>query len=247
MLKWFKSLYPSTKALIVLLLILLSMMSSKWQVQLCLIAVTMILALFSGTLVRLIKLFFESLALIVVFLFVLQVFFISYPDSQKIWWVIKFSQTGLNTAIMLASRIIAISLPIIWYFLVTPSDVIIQALDQTKLPKKAIFVLASTIQVVPQLMWQSNIINEAQQARGVETTGSLWQRIKTFIPMMGPLVLSSVEQNEEKVLTLQARGFSNPTPRTTLHHISKKRIDYLLDIILCLILVVFVIWGGKFL
>lgn len=247
MLKWFKSLYPSTKALIVLLLILLSMMSSKWQVQLCLIAVTMILALFSGTLIRLIKLFFESLALIVVFLFVLQVFFISYPDSHKIWWVIKFSQTGLNTAIMLASRIIAISLPIIWYFLVTSSDVIIQALDQTKLPKKAIFVLASTIQVVPQLMWQSNIISEAQQARGVETTGSLWQRIKTFIPMMGPLVLSSVEQNEEKVLTLQARGFSNPTPRTTLHHISKKKIDYLLDIILCLILVVFVIWGGKFL
>lgn len=247
MLKLFKSLYPSTKALIVLLLILLSMMSSKWQVQLCLIAVTMILALFSGTLVRLIKLFFESLALIVVFLFVLQVFFISYPDSHKIWWVIKFSQTGLNTAIMLASRIIAISLPIIWYFLVTSSDVIIQALDQTKLPKKAIFVLASTIQVVPQLMWQSNIISEAQQARGVETTGSLWQRIKTFIPMMGPLVLSSVEQNEEKVLTLQARGFSNPTPRTTLHHISKKKIDYLLDIILCLILVVFVIWGGKFL
>ena len=247
MLKLFKSLYPSTKALIVLLLILLSMMSSKWQVQLCLIVVTMILALFSGTLVRLIKLFFESLALIVVFLFVLQVFFISYPDSHKIWWVIKFSQTGLNTAIMLASRIIAISLPIIWYFLVTSSDVIIQALDQTKLPKKAIFVLASTIQVVPQLMWQSNIISEAQQARGVETTGSLWQRIKTFIPMMGPLVLSSVEQNEEKVLTLQARGFSNPTPRTTLHHISKKRIDYLLDIILCLVLVVFVIWGGKFL
>lgn len=247
MLKWFKSLYPSTKALIVLLLILLSMMSSKWQVQLCLIAVTMILALFSGTLIRLIKLFFESLALIVVFLFVLQVFFISYPDSHKIWWVIKFSQTGLNTAIMLASRIIAISLPIIWYFLVTSSEVIIQALDQTKLPKKAIFVLASTIQVVPQLMWQSNIISEAQQARGVETTGSLWQRIKTFIPMMGPLVLSSVEQNEEKVLTLQARGFSNPTPRTTLHHISKKKIDYLLDIILCLILVVFVIWGGKFL
>lgn len=247
MLKWFKSLYPSTKALIVLLLILLSMMSSKWQVQLCLIAVTMILALFSGTLVRLIKLFFESLALIVVFLFVLQVFFISYPDSHKIWWVIKFSQTGLNTATMLASRIIAISLPIIWYFLVTSSEVIIQALDQTKLPKKAIFVLASTIQVVPQLMWQSNIISEAQQARGVETTGSLWQRIKTFIPMMGPLVLSSVEQNEEKVLTLQARGFSNPTPRTTLHHISKKRIDYLLDIILCLVLVVFVIWGGKFL
>lgn len=247
MLKLFKSLYPSTKALIVLLLILLSMMSSKWQVQLCLIAVTMILALFSGTLVRLIKLFFESLALIVVFLFVLQVFFISYPDSHKIWWVIKFSQTGLNTATMLASRIIAISLPIIWYFLVTSSDVIIQALDQTKLPKKAIFVLASTIQVVPQLMWQSNIISEAQQARGVETTGSLWQRIKTFIPMMGPLVLSSVEQNEEKVLTLQARGFSNPTSRTTLHHISKKRIDYLLDIILCLVLVVFVIWGGKFL
>lgn len=247
MLKWFKGLYPSTKALIVLLLILLSMMSSKWQVQLCLIAVTMILALLSGTLVRLIKLFFESLALIVIFLFVMQVFFIGYPDSHQIWWIIKFSQTGFNTATILACRIIAISLPIIWYFLVTSNNVIIQALDQTKLPKKVIFVLASTIQVVPQLMWQSNTINEAQQARGVETTGSIWQRIKTFVPMMGPLVLSSVEQNEEKVLTLQARGFSNPTPRTTLHHISKRRVDYLLDIMLCLILIIFVIWGGKIL
>ncbi|MCO6529664.1 energy-coupling factor transporter transmembrane component T [Lactobacillus sp.] len=247
MLKWFKGLYPSTKALIVLLLILLSMMSSKWQVQLCLIAVTMILALLSGTLVRLIKLFFESLALIVIFLFVMQVFFIGYPDSHQIWWIIKFSQTGFNTATILACRIIAISLPIIWYFLVTSNSVIIQALDQTKLPKKVIFVLASTIQVVPQLMWQSNTINEAQQARGVETTGSIWQRIKTFVPMMGPLVLSSVEQNEEKVLTLQARGFSNPTPRTTLHHISKRRVDYLLDIMLCLILIIFVIWGGKIL
>lgn len=224
MLKWFKGLYPSTKALIVLLLILLSMMSSKWQIQLCLIAVTMILALLSGTLVRLIKLFFESLALIVIFLFVMQVFFIGYPDSHQIWWIIKFSQTGFNTATILACRIIAISLPIIWYFLVTSNSVIIQALDQTKLPKKVIFVLASTIQVVPQLMWQSNTINEAQQARGVETTGSIWQRIKTFVPMMGPLVLSSVEQNEEKVLTLQARGFSNPTPRTTLHHIPKEEL-----------------------
>lgn len=247
MLKWFKGLYPSTKALIVLLLILLSMMSSKWQVQLCLIAVTMILALLSGTLVRLIKLFFESLALIVIFLFVMQIFFIGYPDSHQIWWIIKFSQTGFNTATILACRIIAISLPIIWYFLVTSNSVIIQALDQTKLPKKVIFVLASTIQVVPQLMWQSNTINEAQQARGVETTGSIWQRIKTFVPMMGPLVLSSVEQNEEKVLTLQARGFSNPTPRTTLHHISKRRVDYLLDIMLGLILIIFVIWGGKIL
>lgn len=247
MLKWFKGLYPSTKALIVLLLILLSMMSSKWQVQLCLIAVTMILALLSGTLVRLIKLFFESLALIVIFLFVMQVFFIGYPDSHQIWWIIKFSQTGFNTATILACRIIAISLPIIWYFLVTSNSVIIQALDQTKLPKKVIFVLASTIQVVPQLMWQSNTINEAQQARGVETTGSIWQRIKTFVPMMGPLVLSSVEQNEEKVLTLQARSFSNPTPRTTLHHISKRRVDYLLDIMLGLILIIFVIWGGKIL
>lgn len=247
MLKWFKGLYPSTKALIVLLLVLLSMMSSKWQIQLCLIAVTMILALLSGTLVRLIKLFFESLALIVIFLFVMQVFFIGYPDSHQIWWIIKFSQTGFNTATILACRIIAISLPIIWYFLVTSNSVIIQALDQTKLPKKVIFVLASTIQVVPQLMWQSNTINEAQQARGVETTGSIWQRIKTFVPMMGPLVLSSVEQNEEKVLTLQARGFSNPTPRTTLHHISKRRVDYLLDIMLGLILIIFVIWGGKIL
>lgn len=245
--KWFISLYPSTKALVVLLLIILSMMSGKWQFQLCLAGVTVFLSLISGVFVKLVKLFFESLLLIVVFLFILQVFFISYPDSQNIWWIFKFSKIGLMTATLLASKIVAISLPIIWYFLVTPNEKIIQALDQTRLAKKVVFVLASTIQIVPQLMQQSHTINDAQQARGIDTTGSMWQKMKTFIPMMGPLVLSSVEQNEEKVLTLQARGFSNPTRRTNLHHISKKITDYILDTIIVLILIAFIKWGGHIL
>lgn len=245
--KWFISLYPSTKAAAILLLIILSMMSGKWQFQLCLAGVTVFLSLISGVFVKLIKLFFESLLLIVVFLFILQVFFISYPDSQNIWWIFKFSRIGLMTATLLASKIVAISLPIIWYFLVTPNEKIIQALDQTRLAKKVVFVLASTIQIVPQLMQQSHTINDAQQARGIDTTGSMWQKMKTFIPMMGPLVLSSVEQNEEKVLTLQARGFSNLTRRTNLHHISKKVTDYILDTIIILILIVFIKWGGHIL
>lgn len=244
---WFEKLYPSTKAVLVFLLIILSMMSAKYQFQLCLIAATVILSLISSVFTNLVSVFVKSLLLIVVFLFILQVYFISYPDSQKLFWFIKFSQTGLQTATILASRIVAISLPIIWYFLVTPSKLIIEALNQTRLSKNVVFVLASTIQVVPQLMYQSTTINNSQQARGIDTKGSIWQRIKTFVPMMGPLVLSSVEQNEEKALTLQARGFSNPVRRTTLNHLQKSAIDYVLDLIFVLILVAFIIWGGKIL
>ena len=57
----------------------------------------------------------------------------------------------------------------------------------------------------------------------------------------------TVEQNEEKALTLQARGFSNPVRRTTLNHLQKSAIDYVLDLIFVLILVAFIIWGGKIL
>ncbi len=47
----------------------------------------------------------------------------------------------------------------------------------------------------------SKTINEAQRARGIETEGSLLIRARAFLPMLGPLVLTSIQQTEERVLT----------------------------------------------
>ena len=159
--KW----YPSTKLMIVVSVIIISMFSTIPTVQYVLFGLSILLSLCSGTLSNFFKTFFKSIVIIILFIFLVQVFIVQNEDSQKIWWVIGFSEIGLNTSIGLSSRIVAISSIIIWFFQVTSVKDIISSLEKANIPKKATFVIASTIQLVPQMTKLSQTITDAQRAR----------------------------------------------------------------------------------
>lgn len=239
--KW----YPSTKLMIVLTVILISMFSTSPLVQIILFAVAVLLSLAAGTLGNFCKTFFKSIFVIVVFIFLVQVFIVRNEDSQMIWWFIGYSKAGLATSIGLSSRIIAISSIIIWFFQVTSVKDIVSALEKARIPKKVTFVIAATIQLVPQMTKLSQTISDAQKARGIETEGSVLTRMKAFIPMMGPLVLTSIQQTDERVLTLESRGFSAPVRKTSYYSVQKTGIDRLLVLVCVMILVAYFIGGPK--
>jgi len=56
----------------------------------------------------------------------------------------------------------------------------------------------------------------AQRARGLDTEGSVWRRIRGIVPIVGPVILGSIGEVEERTLALEARGFSRPGRRTLL-------------------------------
>lgn len=238
-------LYPSTKFLIVVLIIILSMFTPNFIFQLGLFGVILALSILSNTFLSFIKTFFKSIALIVLFIFVIQVFIVKNPDSQQIWSFISFSQLGLATSIDMSSRIIAISSSIIWFFQVTSVKDIIHALELAKVSKKMTFVISSTIQLVPQMSKLSQTITDAQKSRGIETEGSLLIRIKAFVPMMGPLVLSSIQQTEERVLTLESRGFSSITKKTSVYDIKKSKLDYLIFGLCLFVFILYLVWRNN--
>src|SRR5699024_8184813 len=115
---------------------------------------------------------------------------------------------GLMNSLTMTSKIVAISSSIIWFFQVTSVKHIIYALEKSGVSSKVTFVIASTIQLIPQMLQLSKTITDAQKARGIETEGSMMNRIKAFIPMIGPLVLSSIQQTAERVLALESRASS---------------------------------------
>ncbi|MEO1769794.1 energy-coupling factor transporter transmembrane component T family protein [Candidatus Enterococcus ferrettii] len=238
-------LYPSTKFLLVLVIIILSMFTPDYRFQLGLFAVVLFLSVLSNTLGSFLKLFVKSIVLIVLFIFLIQVFIIKNPDSQPIWAFVSFSQLGLATSIDTSTRIIAISSSIIWFFQATSVKDIIHALELAKVSKKVTFVIASTIQLVPQMSKLSQTISDAQKSRGIETEGSLMIRVKAFVPMMGPLVLSSIQQTEERVLTLESRGFSSTTQKTSIYAIKKSKWDYLIAIGAILIFIIYLVWRNQ--
>ncbi|MEI5993244.1 energy-coupling factor transporter transmembrane component T [Candidatus Enterococcus mansonii] len=235
-------LYPATKFGCVLLLIVLCMFLPGYWFQYAVLPFTMILSLFSHTFRKFFSVFMKSIFLVVLFIFVIQVFIVKNDDSQPLWWIFSFSQMGLENSLSMTSKIVGISSSIIYFFQVTSTKDIHYNLEKSGAPKKLTFVVASTIQLIPQMSNLSKTITDAQKSRGIETEGSLWIRMKSFVPMIGPLVLSSIQQTEERVLTLESRAFSSKNKKTSIYELPKRKIDYLITIVCWLIFASFIIW-----
>ena len=49
-----------------------------------------------------------------------------------------------------------------------------------------------------------------------DTEGALWRRIRGVVPIVGPVILGSLAEVEERTMALEARGFTRPGRRTLL-------------------------------
>jgi len=75
------------------------------------------------------------------------------------------------------------------------------------------YVVQSALQVIPQTLDMAGRIQDAQRARGLETEGSLPSRARAYLPLMLPLVLSSLVATQERAMSLEVRGFGLPVKR----------------------------------
>ena len=61
-----------------------------------------------------------------------------------------------------------------------------------------------------------NTITDAQRSRGLETEGSLLTRAKAFLPLISPVVMSSLINTRERAVALEVRGFAAKQKKLTL-------------------------------
>lgn len=235
-------LYPSTKFTFIVLIILLSMFTPGYTFQYMIFPMILLLSLFSRTAMDFLSTFIKSIFIVVLFIFIIQVFIMINDDSIKVWGFIHLSEMGLINSLNITSKIVAISSSIIWFFQVTSMKDIIYGLEKSGISRKVTFVIASTIQLIPQMLLLSKTINDAQKARGIETEGGVWVRLRAFLPMIGPLVLSSIQQTEERVLALESRAFSAKATKTSIYELKKQMIDYIITILCVAILIGYIVW-----
>lgn len=223
-------------------MIIVCMFTPGFLVQYSIFPVIVILSLLSKNTKKFLSVFMKSIVVIVLFIFIIQTFIIQNEDSQSLWWFFKYSQIGLTSSLLMTSKIVGISSAVIYFFQVTQTKDINYALEKSGVPKKVTFVIASTIQLIPQMSSLSVTITDAQKSRGIESEGNLLIRMKSFIPMIGPLVLSSIQQTEERVLTLEARGFSSKHKKTAIYELKKTKTDDMLTAICILAALIFIVW-----
>jgi energy-coupling factor transport system permease protein len=123
---------------------------------------------------------------------------------------------GVEFALQTLVRLFAISLSLGLFVLTTAPRAFVFDLERRGVSPRIAFVAVATIEAVPTLVDRAAIIGESQRARGLDTEGSVWARLRGLLPMVGPVILTSLTDVEERSLALESRAFSRPGRRHLL-------------------------------
>lgn len=168
------------------------------------------------------------------------------PKNETIIAHIWFLDIGLE-GVMYALKIISTLLVFLGTFYImnktTYTGKLVAALTNSGLNSKVGYLVLASLNVVPQMQRRMGIIQEAQEARGVETGGSLVARMKAYIPLLGPVVLSSLTDAQERGMTLETRGFGLKGVKQTsyVEVVTKKSDTIIKNILIAFFVVVLII------
>ena len=123
---------------------------------------------------------------------------------------------GVDFAAQIVIRLLAISLAIGLYGLTTDPTALVYDLERRGVSPRFAFVANATLQAVPSMVERATTIQAAQRARGLDTEGSPVARARGVMPLVAPVILSSLLDVEERSLALDVRGFSRPGRRNLL-------------------------------
>jgi energy-coupling factor transport system permease protein len=84
---------------------------------------------------------------------------------------------------------------------------------------------------------RANVIASAQRARGLDTEGSIRARLRGVLPLVGPVILSSLTEVEERSLALEVRAFGRPGRRHLLWRLPDTRPQLLARVVMLAALV----------
>jgi energy-coupling factor transport system permease protein len=123
---------------------------------------------------------------------------------------------GLAFAIETLARLLAITGALALFYLTTPIGSLVVDLERRGVSARLAFVVSASVRTVPAIVERAGEIAAAQRARGLDTEGSVWRRIRGLLPLVAPVLLGSIGEVEERAMALEARGFSRPGRRSLL-------------------------------
>lgn len=158
---------------------------------------------------------------------------------------VVFYKEGVNFAFGIVVNVINILMSFCVLILTTkPSDMVENFVRKGFSPRFG-YVFISVFQIIPQMTETMSTITDAQRSRGMETEGNLLVRVKAFIPLISPVIMSSLINTKERALALEVRGFNSKKKKTFLNDQVKTRADIYIQIALALSIIVALGWRIK--
>lgn len=131
--------------------------------------------------------------------------------------VITFYREGVLFAVRIGCNILNMLLSFGIFVLTTSPQELVDELEKSGFSPKFGYIINSVFQILPQMMATRDVIADAQRSRGMETEGNMLVRIKAFLPLISPVVMSSLINTRERAIALEVRGFGRKQKKTWLY------------------------------
>ena len=120
---------------------------------------------------------------------------------------LSITREGLSFGLISAGRVLVSFLVLVTFLFTTLADDLLESLVSRGASHRIAFVVLSAVQMVPRMQERAGSILDAQQARGLVVSGSIRQRARALVPLIGPVLLGSLIDVRERTFALEARGF----------------------------------------
>ncbi len=224
---------PRTKIIWTALLMVAVFMIESWQEYVMMGALTLILLLISGVPIKQSLKGIKPLLLILIITAVLNIFFI---DGRTLFEIgpIRVTYEGLISAVKLFFRLVILIITASLMTLTTTPmamtdgiEKLLKPLERIGVPAHEIAMMMSiALRFIPTLMEETERIMKAQASRGADfDTGSIFSRVKSFIPVLVPLFVSAFKRADELAEAMESRCYRGGKGRTRLKSIRYTSLD----------------------
>lgn len=227
---------PRTKLILLVLVVVFIFVAGGWFSL-------AIVALFIITTILLSKVPFKmylknlkAILPIIIFTMIINLFYNTGGQVLLTVWKLSITTGSVNRALYMASRILLlIIISAVLTYTTTPND-LTDAIEKLLSPlrfiglKNAVHTLALMMTIalrfIPTLIEETQKITNAQKARGADLeNGSLIERIKALIPILIPLLISSIRRAYELAEAMECRCYNGGEGRQRMKQLKYKMCD----------------------
>lgn len=139
--------------------------------------------------------------------------------------------TPIVSSIGFTTRFFAIMSAFSFFFMTTSADDLGLALEQIHVPYSISFTFTTAVRLVPTMAIDAQTVVDAQRSRGLELDkGNFMKRIRNYIPILIPLIISAIRRSVELAEALESRAFGATEKRTAIVTLKMRLPDYLVII-----------------
>jgi energy-coupling factor transport system permease protein len=151
--------------------------------------------------------------LLVITIFTILIWSIIPRGDEILWLFIR--RDSFLFGLMTATKIVGVLMSGAVFLATTRNEELTIGLVKLGIPYAACFAFSMALRLVPTFAQTGVTVVEAQRSRGFELqAGSLWKRMKNYIPLMVPIFLVSIRNANLMAMALEARGFGARGKRT---------------------------------